>query len=600
MPHETALIGTIAAAFGLAFVLGLAAARLRLPPLVGYLLAGVIIGPFTPGYVADTGLASQLAEIGVILLMFGVGMHFSVGDLLAVRRIAIPGAVAQITLATVLGMIVSHWWGWSWSAGMVFGLALSVASTVVLLRALEERGVLDSTDGRIAVGWLIVEDLVTVLALVLLPALAGTPPSPGDGADAAAAPRGIGVAILVTLLKVGGFLALMYFVGRRFVPWLLARVAREGSRELFTLAVLATSIGLAVGAALLFGVSFALGAFFAGVVISESDLSHQAAADALPLQDAFAVLFFVSVGMLFDPAVLLRQPLQVLAVLAIVLVGKSIAAFGIVLLFRHPLQTALTISASLAQIGEFSFILAGLGITLGLLPEEARSLVLAGALLSITVNPLVFGAVPHMARWFRSHPRLTALLEREVEEPVLATSDLRGDALHDHVILVGYGRVGRTVAAALSATGVPVVIVERDRVTVEDLRAAGMQAVFGDAARPGILSAAHPEQARLVVTTAPDAYHAERIIQLARAANPAIETAVRTHSEGAHLHMLRLGVGRSVMGEQELALGLAHFAMQRMGCSDDQADAVVARLREVPVAAGAVPPPVTYEFTAMD
>ncbi len=414
MHHETALIATIAVGLGLAFLLGLIAVRLRLPPLLGYLLAGVAVGPFTPGYVADAGLASQLAELGVILLMFGVGLHFSIGDLLSVRKIAVPGAVVQILVATGLGAAVARLWGWSWGTGIVFGLSLSVASTVVLLRALEDRGILESGDGRIAVGWLIVEDLVTVLALVLLPALAGplgADPAAGGvagaaGAHATAAPeRGLLATLGITLAKVTAFVALMLVVGRRAVPWLLGRVVRLESRELFTLAVLAIALGIAVGAAALFGVSFALGAFFAGVVVSESDFSHEAASNALPLQDAFAVLFFVSVGMLFDPTILVRQPLQVLAVVLIVLIGKSLAAFGIVVLFRHSVHTALTISASLAQIGEFSFILAALGVSLGLIPAEAQSFIVAGALLSITLNPFVFGTVDPISRWIADRRR---------------------------------------------------------------------------------------------------------------------------------------------------------------------------------------------------
>src|SRR5688500_11312591 len=356
MPHETALIATIAAGLGLAFLFGLLAVRLRLPPILGYLIAGVIVGPFTPGYVADAGLASQLAEIGVILLMFGVGLHFSIADLLAVRRIAVPGAMAQIAVATVLGALLSRFWGWSWSTGLVFGLALSVASTVVLLRALEDRGILDSVDGRIAVGWLIVEDLVTVVALVLLPALAGAlGASPGPAAEAGAGHAAAGATtggsllgiLAITFAKVAVFGILMIVVGRRVIPLLLGRVVSSGSRELFTLAVLAIALGIAVGAAALFDVSFALGAFFAGVIVSESDFSHEAATNALPLQDAFAVLFFVSVGMLFDPSILLRQPLEVLAVVLIILLGKSAAALAIVLGFRYSLRTALTISASL-------------------------------------------------------------------------------------------------------------------------------------------------------------------------------------------------------------------------------------------------------------
>jgi CPA2 family monovalent cation:H+ antiporter-2 len=404
MEHETALIATVAAGLGLAFVFGFLAARLGLPPLVGYLLAGVAIGPFTPGFVGDTGLAQQLAEIGVILLMFGVGLHFSIQDLLAVRKIAIPGAAVQIAAATALGALVAGLWGWPWSARIVFGLCLSVASTVVLLRALEERGLVQSGNGRIAVGWLVVEDLAMVLTLVLLPALAQPAAQPPGHAASGSLP----VAIGLTLGKVAVFVALMHFVGRRAIPWLLERVARLESRELFTLGVLAVALGIAVGAASLFGVSFALGAFFAGVVISESEVSQRAASDALPLQDAFAVLFFVSVGMLFDPAVLVQKPLQVLLVVLIILVGKSAAAFAIVLAFRHPVRTALTISASLAQIGEFSFILAGLGLSLGLLPPEGLSLILAGAILSITLNPFVFGAIEPIARRIEAGPRRVA------------------------------------------------------------------------------------------------------------------------------------------------------------------------------------------------
>lgn len=396
MPHETSLIATVAVGLTFAFIGGFFAVRLRLPPLVGYLLAGIVVGPFTPGFVADVKLAPQLAEIGVILLMFGVGMHFSVRDLWAVRGVAVPGAVVQIAAATALGAGVASLWGWPLGAALLFGLALSVASTVVLLRALEAHGLLNSSDGRIAVGWLIVEDLVMVLALVLLPPLAGLLGAPAAGDPP---PGGVWAAIALTLGKVAVFVALMLIVGVRVFPWILKRVEGTGSRELFTLAVIALSLGVAFGSAKLFGVSFALGAFFAGVVVHESDLSHRAADELRPLQDAFAALFFVSVGMLFDPAVLVRQPLQVLAVVGIIVVGKSLAALGIVLALRRPLRTALTVSAALAQIGEFSFILAGLGLAMGLLPPEGQSLVVAGALLSITLNPLAFYAIE---RWLPS------------------------------------------------------------------------------------------------------------------------------------------------------------------------------------------------------
>ncbi len=387
------MIATIATGLGLALILGLLAARLRLPTILGYLLAGVVIGPNTPGFVADLQLSQQLAEIGVILLMFSVGLHFSLDDLLEVRRIALPGALAQIATATALGAAVALWWGWSLGAAVVFGLALSVASTVVLLRALEDRDVLESVNGRIAVGWLVVEDLAIVFTLVLLPSLAGWLDRGERGPFMQAANENVLLVLAFTLAKVSAFVGIMLLVGRRAFPWLLAQVARIGSHELFTLCVIAVAVGIAYGSAELFGVSFALGAFFAGVVMHESDLSHRAAEELLPLRDAFAVLFFVSVGMLFDPAILIGQPLRILTVVAIIVVGKTLAAFLLVLALRYPLNTALTISTSLAQIGEFSFILAGLGVSLGLLPIEGQNLILAGALLSIALNPLVFRAL---------------------------------------------------------------------------------------------------------------------------------------------------------------------------------------------------------------
>jgi CPA2 family monovalent cation:H+ antiporter-2 len=575
MPHETALIATVAAGIALAFVFGFIAARLKLPPLVGYLLAGVAVGPFTPGFVADVGLAGQLAEIGVILLMFGVGLHFSIGDLLAVRKIAVPGAGAQIAAATLLGAGVARLlWGWTWGAGIVFGLCLSVASTVVLLRALEERGILDSDNGRIAVGWLIVEDIATVLVLVLLPALSvalgGKPPG-GE-------PAGTGSvlsAIAITLAKVALFVAVMYFVGRRAVPWLLTRVARLGSRELFTLGVLAIALGVAVGAASLFGVSFALGAFFAGVVIAESDLSHKAAADALPLQDAFAVLFFVSVGMLFDPSILVEQPLKVLMTVAIVMVGKSLAAFAIVLFFRYPARTALTISASLAQIGEFSFILAALSMSLGLLPAEGQSLILAGAILSITLNPFVFNTVEPISRWIGARPRLRDLLERPAPIAIPQPEDRLG--LRGHAVIVGYGRVGGMIGQALTRDGIPFAVVEQDRTTVEDLRREGIAAVYGDGTRRETLELVKVGQARLLVVAAPDPYQARQIVEIGRQMNAKIDTVVRTHSAGAQDYFEKLGVGRAFMGERELAVGMAAYALAAFGRGGAGADRAPAR-----------------------
>jgi CPA2 family monovalent cation:H+ antiporter-2 len=575
MPHETALIATVAGGLALAFLLGLLAVRLRLPPILGYLLAGVAVGPFTPGFVADPGLASQLAEIGVILLMFGVGLHFSIDDLLAVRRIAVPGAVAQIAAATGLGALLAWLWGWGWPSGVVFGLSLSVASTVVLLRALEDIGALESSDGRIAVGWLIVEDLVTVLALVLLPIFAelvgATPPGPvGEGGTHTAEASGSALVTLsVTLAKVVAFVAIMLIVGRRAIPWLLGRVANTGSRELFTLGVLAVALGIAAGAAALFDVSFALGAFFAGVVVSESDFSHEAASSALPMRDAFAVLFFVSVGMLFNPSILVRQPLEVLAVVAIVLIGKSLAALAIVLAFRYPLHTALRISASLAQIGEFSFILAGLAVSLGLLVPEAQSLIVAGALLSITLNPFVFRSVEPAGRWLRSKSALAEALERPAGDLAELPPGVNTDELHDHVVVVGHGRVGGPIIQELARHGVPHIIVEASREVAERLRVTGLPVIYGDATRPEVLEDTHLERARLLVVAAPDAYQARAILQLAKRLNPDIEVVTRTHSDSERAWLLAHGVSEALVGERELAVSLTRAALRRFGVAHD-------------------------------
>ena len=571
MPHDVTLLTTIAAGLGLAFGLGLLAARLKLPPLIGYLLAGVIAGPFTPGFVADAGLASQLAEIGVILLMFGVGLHFSIADLLAVRGIAVPGAVAQIAAATVLGALVSHLWGWSWGTGIVFGLCLSVASTVVLLRALEDRGILDSIDGRIAVGWLIVEDLVTVLALVMLPALAGAlggSEAAGAAAQGGAAGRSLFATLGITVLKVAGFLVLMLVFGRRVVPWLLGRVVGTGSRELFTLAVLAVALGIAVGAAALFDVSFALGAFFAGVIVSESDFSHEAATNALPLQDAFAVLFFVSVGMLFDPAIIVRQPLELLAVVLIVMIGKSIAAFFIVLAFRYSVHTALTISASLAQIGEFSFILAALAVALGLIPPAAQSLVVAGALISITLNPFVFNAIDPVMRWLESRRDVVGALERPVtlDTALPVETDQR---LHDHVVLVGSGRVGEPVARELIEHDIPYVVIEASRDVAERLRSQGFTVILGDATRLDVLQAAHLDSARLVIVAAPDAYQARVMLARAHQLNPGVEVILRTHSDEERQFLEEMGAARALVSERELAVSLTREALRRFAVDAD-------------------------------
>ena len=564
MTHETTLIATIAVGFALAFVFGFLAHRFKLPPLVGYLVAGVLVSPFTPGYVADAGLARQLAEIGVILLMFGVGLHFSVGDLMAVRRVAVPGALAHMLLSAALGTLLPRLWGWPWGGSIVFGVSLSIASTVVLMRALEQRGVLDTADGRMALGWLIVEDLATVLLLVVLPAFGtSTQPATPDGG-----PVGVGLAkaLGVAIGKAAAFLVLMFVVGRRLVPWLLERTARTGSRELFTLATLAVALGIAVGAAALFGVSFALGAFFAGVVINESDLSHQAAADALPFQDAFAVLFFVSVGMLFDPLAILAHPLAIVEVLALILIAKPLLTLPIVLCFRLPVRTALTLAASLGQIGEFSFILAALALALGIMRPEGQSYIVAGALLSIPLNQMLFSLVEPIDRWAHSHPRLLAMLERQRAEPEIGpppTESLPGD----HVVLVGYGRVGSAIAETLAERDIPYAVVERDWRIVSSLREHDVAALFGDAARPGILAQAHLERARLLIITTPDPYQTRQVLTLARQLNPTIDTVVRTHGATEQVYLERVGVGRAVHGERELASSMARYALESLGQS---------------------------------
>lgn len=558
MTHSIPLITTISTALGLALILGFAAARLKLPALVGYLLAGVIIGPFTPGFVADTNIAGELAEIGVMLLMFGVGLHFSLRDLLEVRKIALPGAVLQIAVATALGAAAATAWGWGLGGALVFGLALSVASTVVLLRALEARGILDSVNGRIAVGWLIVEDLAMVLVLVLLPGLAGWLGGNSSGGD-------LWASLGLTLLKVSAFIALMLIVGRRAFPMLLWHVARTNSRELFTLCVVAAAVSIAYAAAKLFGVSFALGAFFAGMVLRESEFSHRAAEESLPLREAFAVLFFVSVGMLFDPTVLVRQPLQVLAVIGIIMFGKSMAAAALVLAFRYPLKTALVVSASLAQIGEFSFILAGLGVSLGLLPAEGQSLILAGALISIAANPLMFSLVRPLQAWLRPHSSVSRLLDRSGDPLAELPMSTEEKFLSGQVVLVGYGRVGRRLAACLSENGIPFVVAEQNRELVERLRKQDIAAVVGNAVEPAVLIQAHIARAGMLVIAIPDTFNVRQMIGAARALNPQIEIVVRTHSEEEARMLERESAGAIFLGVDELAKGMGGHVLARFG-----------------------------------
>jgi monovalent cation:H+ antiporter-2, CPA2 family len=560
MDHSIPLITTLAAGFGLALVLGFAATRLKLPALVGYLVAGIAIGPGTPGFVADVKIAAELAEIGVMLLMFGVGLHFSLGDLMSVRRIAVPGAVLQIVVATAMGGAAAWAWGWPLAGALVFGLALSVASTVVLLRALEGRAILESGNGRIAVGWLVVEDLAMVLVLVLLPPLAGLLQGSAGGSTI----EGLWFALGQTLLQVAGFVALMLIVGRRLFPWLLWQVARTGSRELFTLCVVAAAVGIAFGAAQLFGVSFALGAFFAGMVLRESQFSQRAAEETLPLRDAFAVLFFVSVGMLFDPRVLVDEPLRVLLVVAIIVVGKSLAAAALVLLMRYPLNTALTVSASLAQIGEFSFILAGLGVGLGLLPAQGQSLILAGALISIALNPLLFAAIEPARRWMAERSKLARDLERRDDPLAELPVSTAAKYLSHQVVIVGYGRVGRHIAQSLQAQDVPYIVVDENRELVERLREAGQAAVFGNAVEPETLVQAHIAHAGMLTIATPQTLDVRRMIETARTLNPGIGVAVRCHNEEEAALLERDGHGRVFVGEVELAHAMSRHVLAQL------------------------------------
>jgi CPA2 family monovalent cation:H+ antiporter-2 len=557
MPHHTPLIATLVAGLVLAFILGAVANRLRLSPLVGYLLAGVAVGPHTPGFVADQSLAAELAEIGVILLMFGVGLHFSLKDLLSVRALAIPGALVQMAVSTLLGMGLSWIVGWSAGGGFVFGLALSVASTVVLLRALQERHLLDSDRGRIATGWLIVQDMAMVLVLVLLPALAGLL-SASQTASPASAPStsDILTTLAITLGKVAAFVALMLIVGRRVIPWILHYVAHTGSRELFRLSVLAIALGVAYGAAALFDVSFALGAFFAGMVLSESELSHQAAAESLPLRDAFAVLFFVSVGMLFDPTIMLRDPWPVVATLAIILIGNPVAGLLIVRTFGHPPGTALVIAAGLAQIGEFSFILASLGVALGLLPEAGRDLILVGAIISILANPAFFAAV----EWYRSRVERRVAEAGKPEPMPAATRELPITSLIDHAVLVGFGRVGSRVGEALRRDGTPLLVIEDSEHLLQQLRGSGVEVVAGNGAAPESIRAANLGKARCLFVAVPNAFEAGQIIEQARIINPNLPIIARAHTDAEVDHLQNLGANVTIMGEREIANAMMEHA----------------------------------------
>ncbi len=540
MHHTTPLITTIVGALVLAFLLGMLANKLRFSPLVGYLLAGVLAGPFTPGFVADTNLAPELAELGVILLMFGVGLHFSLKDLMSVKGIAIPGAIAQIFVATLLGLGLSSALGWNLMTGLVFGLCLSTASTVVLLRALEERQLVDSQRGRIAIGWLIVEDLVMVLTLVLLPAIAGMM-TQGNASFSL-----LLWDLLITIGKVVAFMVIMIVFGRRAVPWILAKSAATGSRELFTLAVLALALGIAFGAVEFFDVSFALGAFFAGMVLNESELSHRAAHDTLPLRDAFAVLFFVSVGMLFDPHILIERPLAVMGALAIILFGKSVAAWLLVTWLGHTRRTAMTISVSLAQIGEFAFILAGLGVSLGLLNDDGRNLVLAAAILSIMINPVMFSLAERYL--MKTEQQADAAQPAPEEEETLVPLEIC-----DHAVIVGYGRVGSLLCQKLHSLQIPVVVIETARSRVEVVREQGIHAVSGNAARNEIMDVARLDCARWLLLTIPNGYESGEIIAAARVKRPDIAIIARAHYDDEVTYILDRGANRVIMGEREIA-----------------------------------------------
>lgn len=561
MPHEIHLISTIAAAFGFAMLLGLLAARLKLPPLLGYLLAGIMIGPFTPGFVGDLGLAAQLAEIGVMLLMFGVGLHFSLADLMKVKSIAIPGAMFQIIVAVGLGALAAIAWGWEIQSALVFGLCLSVASTVVLLRALEARGQLQSVNGQIAIGWLIVEDLVMVLVLVLLPGLASM-----NQASA-----GLMETLAWLVIKLAAFVAVMLLIGKRLLPRLLWWIAETGSKELFRLGVIAVAIGVAFGAAKLFDVSFALGAFFAGMMLRESDLSHRAAEESLPLRDAFAVLFFVSVGMLFDPAVLWQHPLKLLIVVMIIVLGKTVAALGLVLLFRYPLSTALTVAAGLAQIGEFSFILAGLGLSLGLITKEAQDLILAGALFSIALNTALFKFIEPMRKLILERSSAARKLEHRLDDLDELPQSTDRVLLAGQVVLLGYGRVGRRIAIALREKSIAMVIIDQNKLVIESLREQGFAAVLGDGSTPEVLIQAHIAQAAMLVLAVDDPVVTQRAANLALEIQPKLSIVIRAHSEEEAEHYNQTGTGLALVPEISLADQMAEQVLLRYPLSRQSA-----------------------------
>lgn len=557
MPHEIELILTLTGGLTAALVLGFLTDRLRLSPIVGYLLAGVLVGPFTPGFVANPGIASQIAEVGVILLMFGVGLHFHPKDLMAVRSVAIPGAIAQIAVATVLGAVATRALGWSWAGGVVFGMAVSVASTVVLTRVLSDHRALHTPTGHMAVGWLIVEDLFTVVVLVLLPALHGAGAGAAEGGRAWVT---VGLALLKLVLLVG----FTFTVGRKLIPLLLGYVSRSGSRELFTLTVLVLALGIAVGAAKFFGASMALGAFLAGMVVGQSDFSSRAASEALPMRDAFAVLFFVSVGMLLDPAALRDGWPLMLVTVGIVLVGKPLVALLVVLLLRRPLRAALAIAVALAQIGEFSFILANLATSLRVMPAEAIHALVVAAMVSITLNPLLYRSVEPAVRWLERR----RWVRPAVPEPPRAAGFEKARAM-DHVVVVGYGPVGRTVSRILADNGIQPVVVEMNIDTVQRLKSEGVQAIYGDAAQPEILRVARLEDAAGLVISSPTA-EAKAIIRAARDLNPKVRILTRAVYLAESGPLRDAGADAIFSSEGEVALSMADYLMEQLGATDEQ------------------------------
>jgi K+:H+ antiporter len=581
MDHEPVLISTIAIGLTAAFIGGFVARRVGLPAIVGYIVAGVVIGPFTPGIAADPTIARELAEIGVILLMFGVGIHFSFRDLAAVRSIVVPGAAIQIAVMTSLGTALGLALGYGIGGALELGLAISVASTVVLLRALEDRDELDTQQGRIAVGWLIVQDLFMVVVLVLLPVVA--PSLGGVSADThgeTGSSAGPLLEIALALGRAAIFAVLMVVAGARVIPWLLLQVARLGSRELFTLSVLAVALGIAYAASTVFGVSFALGAFLAGLVVSESDMSHQAAADALPLRDAFAVLFFVSVGMLLDPTYLLANPIAIVAVVSLIVIAQPLVALAIVLVFGHPPRVALTVAAGLGQIGEFSFIVGTLGLTLGLLPAGGFQLIVAGALLSIAVNPVLFALIRPLDRRLRDQRWLRALTRRTIGD-LAAIDEGQRAQLVNHAVICGYGRVGRLIGPALERRGFKYAVITQERDVVDRLRAAGVIAMYGDAAHTEVLRMVNVPTARLVVVATSEPNETRLIVERVQALDPGVDIVVRTHSDGEAALLRSLGGKvQAVHGERELAVQMARYSLRRFGLSSQEAEAVAQGLRE--------------------